>query len=85
MRHGIANACSSSYFRAQLIKQFGDLPEVHTVADLELRNALGIPTTVDEFLDFVEAQYALWPHEKTLRTLKRLRKAKAEGTLVIEQ
>ena len=75
----------AEYFRAQLIKQFGDIPEVHTVADLELRNALGIPTTVDDFIDFVEAQYALWPHEKTLRTLKRLRKAKAEGTLIIEQ
>ena len=64
----------AEYFRAQLIKQFGDIPQVHTVADHELKVAMGIPWVPREvFIAFLEAQYHLWPHPTTLRTLENAR------------
>lgn len=43
------------YFRAQLIKQFGDVEEVHIVVDREEKRKLGIPVTLDEQINFLEA------------------------------
>ena len=62
------------YYRAQLIKQFGDIPQVHTVADHELKVAMGIPWVPREvFIAFLEAQYHLWPHPTTLQALENAR------------
>ena len=66
------------YFRAQLIKQFGDVEEVHIVVDREEKRKLGIPVTLDEQINFLEAQYYLWPDDNTLKTLKSLRMIKSK-------
>ena len=66
------------YFRAQLIKQFGDIEEVHIVVDREEKRKLGIPVTLDEQISFLEAQYYLWPDDNTLEALKSLRTIKAK-------
>jgi hypothetical protein len=53
----------AEYYRAQLIKRFGDIPEVHTFADNGLRNALGIYPT-DEEINAAEKAYAfLFPDQ----------------------
>ena len=36
------------YFRAKLLRRFGNIPEVHTVADMELKRRQGIALTHDE-------------------------------------
>ena len=64
----------STYFRAQLINQFGDIPEVHTVAKYQRKKELGIPVTIDEYIESLEARYHLWPNKSILRALERLRK-----------
>lgn len=72
------------YLQAQLIKQFGDIPEVHTVVAFEERRKLGIPIKdADEYLSFLRAQYSLWPEEVTLTTLKTLEKQIAEGVDIV--
>lgn len=63
----------AEYFRAQLIKQFGDRPEVHTLADTALKIRQDMPLTRDEYIADLEAQYALWPDPRTLRALKEVR------------
>ena len=74
------------YLQAQLIKQFGDIPEVHTFVDYEEKRKFGIPIKdVDEYLNFLKAQYTLWPVEETLKTLENLQKEIAEGKKFIFQ
>ena len=65
--------------RAQLIKQFGDIPAVHTFADLTLKELQWIPLTLDEMVAYLNAQYLLWPSENTLKSLKLAREMKAKG------
>lgn len=70
-------------YREQLIKQFGDIPEVHTVVESEKKMKFGgiiFPGGEDELITYYEALYVLWPHESTLRHLEKARKAKADGT-----
>ena len=69
----------AEYLYAQLIKQFGDTPEVQAIADYELRAAQGIPSTLDEYIEFLEAQLSFWPNDTTLSTLKEMRRIKADG------
>lgn len=64
----------TKYFRAQLVKQFGDRPEVHTLADTTLKIRQNIPLTRDEYIADLEAQYALWPDPRTLRVLEEVDK-----------
>lgn len=68
-------------YRERLIKQHGDIPEVHIVVAYEL--TLRTPNTIateDEIIAAYEAKYVLWPNETVLRKLQKYRKAKAEGT-----
>ena len=67
-------ALRAEYFYAQLINQFGDIPEVHTVAAYQRKKELGIPVTIDEYIESLEARYHLWPNKSILRALERLRK-----------
>ena len=67
------------YFRAQLIKQFGDIEEVHIIADREEKRKKGISVSLDEQIRFLEAQYLLWPDKNTLQTLENLQKVKASN------
>ncbi len=76
-------ALFAEYFRAQLIKQFGDIPEVHTLADIELKTRSQIPLTQDEMIRNLEATYSLWPDPRTLKTLERLRHKIADGTPIV--
>ena len=66
------------YFRAQFIKQFGDIKEVHIIADREEKRKFGLPVTLDEQIVFLEVQYSLWPNANTLKTLEKLRKIKVD-------
>lgn len=72
------------YLQAQLIKQFGDIPEVHTFVAFQERRKFGIPIKdADEYLGFLKAQYSLWPKEVTLETLETLEKQIAAGEVII--
>ena len=53
----------TEYYRAQLIKRFGDIPEVHTFADNILKSALGIYPTDAERKAFEKAYATLFPEE----------------------
>ena len=72
----------TEYLRAQLLKQFGDIPEVHIIAEDARKRRLEITPTQDEFIAYLEALYHLWPSEQTLRTLERHRRLKAEKAQV---
>lgn len=68
-------------YREKLIKQHGDIPEVHIVVAYEVK--LRTPNTTiteDETIAAYEAKYVLWPNKTVLRQLQKYRKAKAEGT-----
>jgi hypothetical protein len=72
------------YLQAQLIKQFGDIPEVHTFVVFREKGKLGIPIKdADEYLTFLRAQYTLWPMEETLKTLENLENRMAEGVNIV--
>ena len=68
----------AEYFHAQLLNQFGDIPEVHTVAEYQRKKELGLPVTIDEYITSLEASYHLWPNESIRKALESLRKEKAE-------
>ena len=69
----------TKYFRAQLLRQFGNIPEVHIVADMELKKRQWIYPTRDEQIQYLEALYRLWSDPGTLEDLKNERRRKAEG------
>jgi hypothetical protein len=71
-------ALRAEYFHAQLINQFGDIPEVHIVAAYQRKKELGLPVTIDEYIASLEARYHLWQNKRTLQVLESLRKEKAE-------
>jgi len=64
----------AQYFHAQLINQFGDIPEVHIVATYQRKKELRIPVTINEYIASLEARYHLWQNKRTLQVLERLRK-----------
>ena len=72
----------AEYYGAQMLKQFGDIPEVHTVSDWELKKAIGITPTHEELITYLEALYHLFPREGTLQTLNYHRKLRAKGVKV---
>ena len=51
----------AEYFRAQLVRRFGDIPQVHLLADNELKNALGIIQTDAEKNAVIKAHTFLFP------------------------
>ena len=57
------------YFRAQLLKRFGNIPEVHTVADMELKKRQGPALTHDEQITYLKALYKLSPDGRILSAL----------------
>ena len=73
----------AEYLYAQLIKQFGDTPEVQAIGEYEIKAAQGIPPTLDEYIEFLEAHVFLWPNDTTLRTIKEMRRIKAGGENII--
>ncbi|MYB95446.1 hypothetical protein F4054_22840 [Candidatus Poribacteria bacterium] len=73
----------AKYLYDILLNQFGDIPEVHTIGEYEHNTARGIPTTLDEYITFLEAHMSLWPNNTTLSTLEEMRRVKADGVQVI--
>ena len=72
----------AEYYGAQMLKQFGDTPEVRTVSDWELKKAMGVTPTHDELITYLEALYHVFPREKTLNTLNYHRELRAKGVEV---
>lgn len=73
----------AEYLYAQLLKQFGDTPEVQAIGDYELKVARGIPPTLEEYIDYLEAHYQLFPNENNRSTLEDLRKVIASGNEIM--
>lgn len=72
------------YLQAQLIKQFGDIPEIHTFVAFREKIQFKIPIKdADEYLNFLKVQYTLWPMEETRETLETLEKQMAEGVNIV--
>jgi hypothetical protein len=66
--------------REQLIEEHGDNPHTHIVAEFHRKIALGLHTTEDEYLTYLEAQVHLNPDDEIgARLLERFRRAKADG------
>ena len=64
----------------QLIEEHGDNPQTRIVAEFHRKTALGLHTTEDEYLTYLEAQVHLNPDDEIgARLLERFRKAKADG------
>lgn len=53
-----------------LLKRFGDIPEVHTFLEIRRKMFKKEPLTLDERIDYTTAQYHLWPHPETKKTLE---------------
>lgn len=69
----------AKYYHAHLLKQFGNIPEVHIVAAREREKILTgviVFKTTDEMVDFQKAQYALWPTKHNRDSLERVLKIK---------
>lgn len=62
----------NDYFLAILIEQFGDIPEVHTIARYQRKKLQGRPVTIDEYNAYLEARSHLWPDRETPRKLGEL-------------
>ena len=66
--------------RERLIEEHGDNPHTHIVAEFHRKTALGLHTTEDEYLTYLEAQVHLNPDDEIgPRLLERFSKAKADG------
>lgn len=76
-------ALYTEYYHAQLIKQFGDIPQAYTIAELEGKMRAEIPMTLEEHIELNQALYDLWPNQGTMRALEMLRDWKASGVSVV--
>jgi len=68
----------AKYFYAQLLKQFGDIPEVHVIGEHKLNIAKKAPIAIDQYIEYLEASQVLWPNEKNAELLEVLRRDKVE-------
>lgn len=53
-----------------LLEKFGDIPEVHTFTEFTRKIKKNEELSLDERIEFTRAQYALWPHPETLKSLE---------------
>ncbi|MCY3550374.1 MAG: hypothetical protein OXH39_07920 [Candidatus Poribacteria bacterium] len=72
----------AEYYGAQMLKQFGDTPEVRIVSDWELKKEMDITPTHEELITYLEALYHLFPRDKTLQALNYHRELRAKGVEV---
>ncbi|MDE0086657.1 MAG: hypothetical protein OXU23_13140 [Candidatus Poribacteria bacterium] len=72
----------ATYYYAQLLKQFGDIPEVHIIGEHRLNKAKGIPTTLGKLEVYLEAMYSLFPVEENKVALDKLQEMKASDATV---
>ena len=59
----------NDYLLAVLIKKFGDIPEVHTIADYQQKRIQGLHVTVEEYNAYLDAGKRLWPDPETPQKL----------------
>ena len=69
------------YFRAKLLRRFGNIPEVHTVADMELKRRQGPALTHDEQITYLKALYELSPDEGILPALANNEQVRAAPSI----
>ncbi|MDE0010123.1 MAG: hypothetical protein OXU36_03200 [Candidatus Poribacteria bacterium] len=69
----------TKYFRAKLLREFGNAPEIHVIADMELKIRQRTYPVLDERITYLEAIYKLWPDEGILADLEYQRRARADG------
>ncbi len=65
--------------RWSLIRQFGDIPEVHIIADTEFKMRSKLRYTIDEKIGFLKALNTLWPNASTQKGLAEAKAWKASG------
>ncbi len=53
-----------------LLEKFGDIPEVHTFMEFTVKIRKKEELSLDERIEFTSAQYYLWPHPETKKTLE---------------
>ncbi len=70
----------AEYFRAELVKQYGDIPQVQIISDDSLKHAIGWTLGIrwyvgapGEDVAYLEALYDLWPDETLRRLLEEAR------------
>ena len=61
----------NKYYFAQLLKQFGDFPEVRYIIVFDLKPKNNI--TLEQAIAYSEAMYRLFPNEKNLKALRDIR------------
>lgn len=70
----------AKYYHANLLKQFGNIPAVHIVAEHERRKATAsgdyVSYTLDESINLDKAKYVLWPTKHNRDNLERSLKIK---------
>ncbi|RKU33482.1 hypothetical protein C6496_21990 [Candidatus Poribacteria bacterium] len=70
----------AEYLHAQLLKQFGDIPEVHIIGEYHLEHiARGKKRTYNIHLTYLEALNTLFPNAGTANTITEMKQAKANG------
>ena len=67
----------TKYFRAELLRQFGNRPEIHIIADMELKKRQQVYPKPDDYIAYLEAHYRLFEDKETLIELKDYRKKTA--------
>ena len=65
--------------QSQLIKQFGDIPQIRIFIQGKRKRLEKIPFTLDERIAYTEASLYLFPNPNTRQYLKQLKQWKAEG------
>lgn len=72
----------ATYYYAQLLKQFGDIPEVHIIGEHRLNKAKRIPTTLSQLEVYLEAMYSLFPVEENKVALDKFQEIKASNATI---
>lgn len=76
-------ALYAEYYRAQIMKQFSDVPDIDRLVDVlaagKLKLRAQIPMPLDEALAYNEALNALWPDADTQRSIAALKEWIATG------
>ena len=76
-------ALYAEYYRAQIMKQFSDVPDIDSLADIlaagKLKLRAQIPMPLDEALAYNEALNELWPDADTQRSIAAIKEWIATG------
>ena len=72
----------AKYFRAELLRRFGNIPEVHTAADMELKRRQGPALTHSEQITYLKALYELSADDRILSALANNEQVTAAPSLL---